>query len=256
MKVHELNCGSLAPLSARLVNGSGPWFGRGRLVCRSLLLEGSPHGLILVETGVGTCSLGSAFGFAARPRYDPAETPHARIRSLGFRPEDVRDIVVTHLDMDHAAGLRDFPWARVHLRSEEYEFVVLRPDLRARIRFRSRQWQHGVDWKPERATEEWRGFPASRLQDEVLLVALPGHSPGHAGVAVRTSAGWIFHCGDAFFHRGQVDPRRPWCPPGLAVFQALVQWDRRVWARTLERLRALARDPAVRLVCAHDPVGL
>ena len=42
-----------------------------------------------------------------------------QIQRLGFDPRDVRDIVLTHLDFDHAGGLCDFPEARVHLLGAE-----------------------------------------------------------------------------------------------------------------------------------------
>lgn len=256
MRIREINCGTLAPLSSRLTNGSGAWLGRGRLVCRCLLVEGS-RGLLLVDSGIGTMPVGRAFGVIAGPRYDPRETAVAQVRAFGFRAEDVRDIVVTHLDLDHAGGLCDFPRATVHVRTRELDAAVCRPSLRARFRYRSVQWAHGPRWEPYgEGGDRWRGWEAVSLRgvsDEVLLLSLPGHSPGHGGVAVRQGEGWILHAGDAFYHRGQVDPRRPWCPPGLTAFQEMAQWDRRARLRTLERLRSLSRDPSVRLVCAHDP---
>ena len=41
--------------------------------------------------------------------------------NLGFSPDDVRHIVLTHLDFDHAGGIEDFPNARVHVLARERE---------------------------------------------------------------------------------------------------------------------------------------
>lgn len=52
---------------------------------------------------------------------DREETAARQIVRLGYTVEDVRHIVLTHLNLDHAGGLRDFPGAQVHLFRREYE---------------------------------------------------------------------------------------------------------------------------------------
>lgn len=82
------------------------------MVCHCLLVE-TAGGLVLVDTGFGTADVaGSRQVFSpilrsiARPALDPCETAIERVRALGYRAEDVRHIVVTHLDVDHAGGSR------------------------------------------------------------------------------------------------------------------------------------------------------
>src|SRR5215472_3288530 len=128
MKVHHVDCGTMCPLSARLINGRGGWFERSRMCCHCLILE-TNDGLALVDTGLGTADienprrrLGGAFVAITRARLDPAQTALAHVERLGFRRTDVRHIVPTHLDLDHVGGLSDFPDAAVH---------VFEPELRA-----------------------------------------------------------------------------------------------------------------------------
>ena len=89
------------------------------------------------------------------------------------------------------------------------------------------------------------------------MIPLPGHSLGHAGIAVRREGGWLLHAGDAFFNRGQLETP-PSCPLGLTAFQTMVEADRRQRHANLDRLRELvARHPdEVTVICAHDPVQL
>jgi glyoxylase-like metal-dependent hydrolase (beta-lactamase superfamily II) len=109
--------------------------------------------------------------------------------------------------------------------------------------------------------DEWLGFESVRVlpdsEAEILLIPLPGHTLGHVGVAVRQSGRWLLHCGDAYFHRGDVATPRQ-CPPGLRAFQSLVQADGRLRHQNQERLRELARTKSdeVELICSHDPVEL
>jgi glyoxylase-like metal-dependent hydrolase (beta-lactamase superfamily II) len=42
-----------------------------------------------------------------------------QVKQLGFSPRDVRHIVLTHLDSDHAGGLENFPEAHVHVLEAE-----------------------------------------------------------------------------------------------------------------------------------------
>ncbi|MBI2567285.1 MAG: MBL fold metallo-hydrolase [Candidatus Schekmanbacteria bacterium] len=268
MIVHHLNCGTLCPLSARLVTGTGSYFERGRMVCHCLLIE-TNAGLVLVDTGIGRDDVAMAHPFGrffevlAKPALDPDETAWQQIRGLGFRAEDVRHAVVTHLDIDHAGGLRDFPEALVHVHARELGAARARSGPADRLRYAPRQWQNGVTFQAyDEEGEPWHGFQAVRplrgLPEDILLVPLTGHSRGHSGVAVRSEKGWLLHCGDSYFFHGQLDPLAPWCPPGLRLMQWLDQSsgvDRR---RNVSRLRQLVaeRGDLVRLFSSHDATEL
>ena len=56
-------------------------------------------------------------------RWKPAEymSPSAALATLGVKPEDVTDLVVSHVHWDHLDGADLFPRARVWLQREEYE---------------------------------------------------------------------------------------------------------------------------------------
>lgn len=264
--IHHLNCGTMCPWGERLVNGKGSLLGTGRIVAHCLLVEGA-DGLTLIDTGYGTDDianprqLGQPFRFLIRPQLNAGETAISLVRERGFDPADVRHIVVTHLDVDHAGGLPDFPQAEVHVFKGEHE-AAMNPKLSERARYVRSHWAHGPRWAThEVAGDEWLGFESVRVLpgagDEVLMIPLPGHSRGHTGVAVRSGDGWLLHCGDAYFYFGEVEtPRR--CTPGLRAFQNLVGANRKLRMQNQERLRELAREHPgdVELICAHDPVEL
>ncbi len=267
MRIHHLNCGTMCPFGGRLFDGRSPLLGTARIVCHCLLVE-AEGALILVDTGFGTADvarprqrLGLPFAALVRPRPDPAETAIAQVRALGHDPADVRHIVLTHLDLDHAGGLADFPAAEVHVFRPEHE-AAMQPGLRERLRYRSAQWEHGPRWVLHEAEgDRWLGFECVRVLPgsgaEVALVPLAGHTRGHTGVAIRGESGWLLHCGDAYFHGGEIaDP--PSCPPGLRAFASATALDRGGYARNVERLRELARERAgeVTLFCSHDAAEL
>lgn len=266
LRVHHLNCGTLCPHGGKLIGTPGGWLSPGKMVCHCLLVE-TRAGLVLVDTGIGSADinnpaqLGQPFVALTRPRLDHQETAIAQIRALGYTANDVRHIVVTHLDLDHAGGLPDFPNATVHLHAGEHE-AAMHPHWREKARYRPAHFAHKPKWQVHREDgERWFGFDAIRAlpgcDDDVLLVPLHGHTRGHCGIAVRAADGWLLHCGDAYFFHGEM--REPaYCPPGLVLFQSLVQVNAVARLANQQRLRelALAHSGTVRLFSAHDPVEL
>ncbi|MEA2146027.1 MAG: hypothetical protein QOG59_1614 [Solirubrobacteraceae bacterium] len=264
VKIHHLNCGTLCPYGGKLVNGEGGWTGA-RIVCHCLLVE-TADSLVLVDTGMGLDDLrhpyrrlGVPFSAAFRPSGDTSEAAVERIRRLGFDPADVRHIACTHLDLDHAGGLPDFPDAAVHTFTPEYQAAV-RPSLRDRARYPRCHFAHGPKWHThEVGGDAWFGFESIRVlpgvDPEILVIPLIGHSRGHTGIAVRNGDGWLLHCGDAYFNRNEIKTPHS-CPVGLGAFEKLMADDARARIANQERLRELARihGDEVRLFCAHDPV--
>ncbi|MBO0876996.1 MAG: MBL fold metallo-hydrolase [Pseudonocardia sp.] len=266
MRVHHLNCGTMRPLGGRLVDGRPGLRRRGEMVCHCLLLETS-EGLVLVETGVGTPAstrpnewLGMRFRLVSNPVGDMAESAVEQVVRLGFAPDDVRHIVLTHLDLDHAGGLVNFPDATVHVYEGELRAMRSPRNSVERLRYRQVQFAHGPRFRSYPVGgEPWFGFDAVRelagLGPEILLVPLAGHTRGHAGVAVDTGDGWLLNAGDSYFFHGELDAV-PHCPPGLAMFESLMQAERRARLDNQRRLRELVAEHGreVTVFSAHDPV--
>jgi glyoxylase-like metal-dependent hydrolase (beta-lactamase superfamily II) len=261
MRVHHLNCGTLCPRGGALL-------GIAKMVCHCLLVETPSSGLVLVDTGFGLddvrmpSRLGPSFTFTTRPRTDESETALRQVERLGFSAKDVRHILCTHLDLDHAGGLPDFPEATVHIDAREQAAALHPPTPQERQRYRAVHFAHGPRWSlGGSASARWYGFEAVRdlpgLPPEILLVPLPGHTRGHAAIAVDTGRGWLLHAGDAYFHRDEIEASPPRCPPLLSLFQRVIEVDGPARRANQARLHALhrAHGHEVRIFCAHDPVS-
>src|SRR4029077_13282903 len=177
--IHHLNCGTMCPRGERLITGEGGLLDSAHLVCHCLLVEGA-EGLVLIDTGLGLgdarnpAQLGRLFTTLFRPRALAAETAVSQIRELGFQPGDVRHIVATHLDLDHAGGLPDFPDAEVHLLGDELD-AAMNPSWRERTRYVAEHWAHGPHWVRHKVEgDQWLGFDSVRIlpgsDAEILLV--------------------------------------------------------------------------------------
>lgn len=267
MRVHHLNCGTMHPPFRRLVNGTGGLFAPATMICHCLLVE-TDAGLVLIDSGMGTAdvadparSLGSRFIRLTRPLADPGETAIAQVRRLGFAPQDVRHVILTHLDLDHAGGLADFPWATVHVHAAELRAAT---GERPQLRYRPNQWAHRPKWATYDGDggDTWFAFDAVRpltgLPPGFGLVPLFGHTLGHSAVAVDTGDGWLLHAGDAYFHHAETDPVNPKGTVFLNLFQKLMQADGPTRLANQDRLRRLRADHGdeVTIISAHDPVEL
>lgn len=267
MRIHHLNCISSCPLGGYLMDGrTSSIIQRGRLCCHCLLIE-TGRELVLVDTGFGLedvrnprARLSRFFLSMLSPDFREELTAVRQIERLGFRAEDVRHIVLTHLDFDHAGGLDDFPQAQIHMMQLERDHALMQKTWLDRQRFRPQQWSSRPRWQvySPREGEDWFGFGCVRtlrgLPPEIALVPLAGHTFGHAGVAVQHGERWLLQAGDAYFHHREMDPEAPYCTPGLRFYQRLMEKDRDARLDNQDRLRvlALAHGDEVAITCSHD----
>ncbi|MCG8315610.1 MAG: MBL fold metallo-hydrolase [Pseudomonadales bacterium] len=263
-KIHHLNTATLCPGTQRLVQGKGSLIRKGKLVCHCILVE-TDDGLVLIDTGFGLndilhASINDRLSMGALGAVaNPDECAITQIKKLGYKPDDVRHIILTHLDVDHAGGIKDFPQAQIHLHQNEFVAGMQPITWFEKVRYQSKHWRHQPLWKTHASMgDRWYGFNAVRvLSDQlydILLVPLHGHSRGHCGVAVSTTEGWLLHCGDAYFSHTEIKATKPWCPPMLKAVQALDETSRADRLNNQERLRKLYQqhNDQVRLICSHD----
>jgi glyoxylase-like metal-dependent hydrolase (beta-lactamase superfamily II) len=269
IKVHHLNLCTMCPFGGRFLSGgSRSIIASSELVVHALLVETPKDGLVLVDTGMGLEDvrspirrLGPGFVGLARPRLREEDTAVRQVERLGFSRSDVRHVVVTHLDPDHAGGINDFPNATIHVHRIEHDAAIAPQSVAEKYRYRKPHLLGSSTWRLHEGSggDAWFGFDSIRIvAEDVVLIPLPGHTRGHAAIAVRVSETmgpeWLVHCGDAyFFHLEKDDPTC--CPPVLQNFQRVIAVDDELRKSNAKRLRDLHRQQGrkVRLFCAHDP---
>jgi glyoxylase-like metal-dependent hydrolase (beta-lactamase superfamily II) len=241
---------------------------RAHVTNHCLLIEDSDQ-LILIDTGFGLedvkdphSRLSSFFLNLNSPDFREELTAYKQIQNLGFKPSDVRHILLTHLDFDHAGGLDDFPQAQVHLLEAEKTYATLQKTWLDRQRFRPQQWGTKNNWQTYEAGEgeAWFGFNKVQglngISSDIVMIPLIGHTYGHCGFAVKTDENWLMLAGDAYFYHGEMNCDQPHCTPGLSFYQRMMDKDHksRVWNQ--KRLRDLRRDyrTNIEIFCSHDSV--
>ena len=195
MSIRLLNCFTCNSRVGNLKTG---------MVC--LLIE-TNQGLTLVDTGLGREDysnpswMTNLFRVITEMPFDPNESAANQIRKLGFEPDDIQHIILTHMHFDHISGLADFPRAKVHVHKREYDAFtdgkILHWDEFAYI---PRYIAHEPEFiLYETIASKWYDFDAIRLpfEPEIYFIPLFGHSRGQCGVAVKTSDGWFLHAADS-----------------------------------------------------------
>jgi glyoxylase-like metal-dependent hydrolase (beta-lactamase superfamily II) len=270
MHVHHLNCISTCPLGGRLMDGSTESIlKRGLLSCHCLLVE-TRSGLVLVDTGLGLqdvhdphSRLSKFFLGLVKPDFREEMTAVRQIERLGYQASDVRHILMSHLDFDHTGGLDDFPNASVHMIQIERDYAFAQKTWMDRQRFRPQQWSSRDRWNvySEIEGDSWFGFrnirPLENVSPDIVMIPLRGHTLGHAGIAVKRDDGrWLLLAADAYFFREEMNLARPWCTPGLRLYQWMLEKDRTARLQNQARLRELIRmqSDEVEVFCAHDVV--
>ncbi|MDR6543416.1 MBL fold metallo-hydrolase [Acinetobacter bereziniae] len=261
--IHHLHCGTMCPICAPIYGQKGL---HAKMVCHCLLVE-TDKGLVLIDTGFGTqdylhpqTRLGRLFSKMSAIQFDFTLTAVAQIQQLGFQPSDVKHILVSHLDLDHAGGISDFPQATIHILSSEYN-AAQKLSMMNKLRYRPQQFKNHRHWnflEPKNG-ESWFNFQKVQgfhmFNDEILLIPLLGHTTGHCGIAIKQHNGWVFFCGDAYYSHLELDPNHKL--PLLDKLERLFAENNTARLKTLSEIQRLAQnEPRIEIICAHDPVEL
>ena len=168
-------------------------------------------------------------------------TPAVALERVGIRPEDITDIIISHIHWDHADGADLFPKARVWIQSDEYNHHI-GPNGEARDR--------AID------QDDAKMFAALTSRGRVELVKgdsteiIPGitvftggkHTFGSQFATVRTKSGTAVIASDNAYLYENLDKHRP-------IAQTL---DSLSNLRSLERMTRLASSPRL-IIPGHDP---
>jgi N-acyl homoserine lactone hydrolase len=209
------------------------------------IIQHPKHGLVLWDTGVNHVvadpeaaekywapGVREAFGAQGFTREHAIDK---QLEKLGFKTNDVRYVIYSHLHIDHAGGMCYFPNAVHVVQSDEIRYAMW-PDA----------WQ-----RPTYCQNDFAGIRNMNMMEvdgdidlfndgSLRLLKTPGHSPGHQALLLN------------LLHRGQVclgadvGHQRD----GFANMMPM-PWDWSLGAMSLSRMRVkqLVRDGVPVFLC-------
>ena len=210
------------------------------------------EGVIVVDTGQAT-HLKSLpawhpyFQLAVQFEIEPEQEAGPQLRALGIGPRDVRQLILTHLHIDHDAGLSHFPYSKIHASAGE---VASASGLAGRMRgYLPERWPSWFDPAPLAFEDAAFGpFAKSRVltkAGDVIALPTPGHTPDHLSVAVLEGDTILFLAGDTSYAEHQMS----------AGIVDGVSPDEDLAAGALNTIRELARTRRVVYLPTHDPAS-
>jgi glyoxylase-like metal-dependent hydrolase (beta-lactamase superfamily II) len=172
---------------------------RGRIVMalRCLLLVGERR-RILIDAGLGERFAGKSQDIYCYRASGGGLVPN--LARLGLRPEDITDVIASHLHFDHVGGLLSagpdgalrpvFPRARLHVQRDGWEWAR-NPSLWDEASF----FQQDLDvW--ERAMDLSLLSGDAEIAAGVRVRANAGHTPGHQVVIIGEGSSTLVFCAD------------------------------------------------------------
>jgi glyoxylase-like metal-dependent hydrolase (beta-lactamase superfamily II) len=224
--------------------------------CLFYVLHHEDAGTILVDTGLSPADhenladFGTFLRLAIFRGLEPVGPPFGDgLADHGVDLESVRQVVMTHLHVDHTSGMKMLPNARFTCSRREWKAAGARGSAgkgysHAHLPDASKMDLIDI----EAAGEPFGPFPHTHdlLGDgSIRLLSTPGHAPGHLSVLVHDSDhGDVLIVGDAAYTLRSIDEQ----------ILPLITDDDAAAQQTLRRLREFGlSNPDVPLIPSHDP---
>ena len=195
----------------------------------------SPTRCILVDTGFNAKT-------AQIRQRELLRCPIEGLAALGVRPEDITDVIITHLHYDHAGNLDKLPNARFHIQDAEVDYATGRCMCHGVMRH-----PYSVDDVVELVRKVYAERVVfhdgdSKVAAGVRLLHIGGHTKGLQSVQVATARGNVVLASDASHYYENMERSRPF--PIVHNVADMLQG--------YVRLHAAAESPD-HIVPGHDP---
>ncbi len=170
-----------------------------------------------------------------RLQLGPDDHIAARLATQGLTPADVDIVVQSHLHFDHAGGLEALRHAPVLVQRRELAFAfdppVYQRDVYARADF-----DHDLEWRELDGDHDVFG------DGRVMILATPGHTPGHQSLLVKLDSQVVILLADATYLLDKMRARR----------LPAILWNPDEMVASWERLEELERERDALLLSTHN----
>lgn len=188
-----------------------------RLPVPAFLVEHPGVGVILIDTGLHPSvavdpkqNFGRLLGWNYRGlKMNSQQAVPAQLRARGFDAADVKFVLMTHMHVDHASAISEFPDATFVLSKQEWDSMI---DGKVTEGYVKKQFDYAFDYRTvdfeSRDTESFASFGRSFDlfgDGSIRAVYTPGHTHGHMSFVLRLREREVLVVADAAYTQRTLD---------------------------------------------------
>ena len=164
-----------------------------------------------------------------------------QLRQIDVRPEQIEMIGISHWHFDHTGQARHFPQARLFIGEGDVEMLRRTPSPDQDATDSLAHWLTG-----DGRLEAIRGDRDLFGDGRVVMLSMPGHTPGHYTLLVRLASGPVLLSGDLYHFTEQVANR------GVPPFNH----NRADTLASMDRYDRIVRNLGARSIIQHEPADV
>ena len=164
-----------------------------------------------------------------------------QLKQIGVRPEQIELIGISHWHFDHVGQAPRFPQARLLIGKGDLDLLRMTPPPDEDSVKALAHWLSGAG-KTETVTRDKDVFG----DGHVVMLKLPGHTPGHYALLVRLASGPVLLTGDLYHFTEQVANR------GVPPFNH----DRADTLASMDRFDRIARNLNAKVIIQHEAADI
>jgi glyoxylase-like metal-dependent hydrolase (beta-lactamase superfamily II) len=237
LQLYRLDCGAIQVSDFDVFTDAYLYPGKPKTLTSSCYLIRHGNQTLLWDTGVDGALAGKPAASEWVFTISLKERLVDQLARIGVRPGDVNFVAISHYHDDHTGQAADFPGATLLMGSGDWDVVKTRPDTAKRF----------TPWISGGAKVD----PVARDKDvfgdkSVVILDMPGHSPGHKALLVRLKSGPVLLTGDLYHATEQVTNR------GVPSFNT----NRADTLASFDRFQAIAKSLGAKVIIQHEPADI
>jgi N-acyl homoserine lactone hydrolase len=211
--------------------------GQPKEITSSCYLIQNGNRYMLWDTGLTTRLIG-------KPHDSPAQRMELKtsivdqLKRLGVRPQQIEMIGISHYHADHLGQAAAFPQAKLAIGAKDLEHIRSRPnDYKEEL-------EALAPWLKGKSTLVPVSSDIDFFRDgRVIMLKMPGHTPGHNALLVKLGSGPVLLTGDLYHFEEQVLIK------GVPPFNH----DRADTLASMDRFDKIARNLNAKVIIQHEP---
>jgi len=229
----RLDCGSIAVSNLDVFSDSYLYAGQSKTLTDSCYLVRHGDKIMIWDTGLSADLVGQPAQAGGPFTMSMKQTLVAQLAQVGVKPGDVSVVGISHYHDDHTGQAAAFPGATLIMGKGDFDAAKQRPSAQKALA----PWISGTS-KVDAIAGDKDVFGDGR----VMVLAMPGHTPGHQALLVRLSSGAILLTGDQFHFAEQVANN------GVPSFNT----NRADTLASSDRFQAIAKNLRAKVIIQHE----